>query len=197
MGKVGRPVSEEGEQLQRYASARGCTVKTARAHRAAMDPRWVEFMATDAVSVEASVVPGAGAELRHRREMTEAAFRQWRENSKGYDDAHRQRCGADTLRRWEGAVSRAQARYEASLAAETKLKAQMGMLIPMETVQALQKELTPLATLVRGLKDRVARGIVEPEAREQFFAAFGAAEGAWNAELEELNRKISALLPCF
>jgi hypothetical protein len=129
--------------------------------------------------------------------MTAAALRQWRENARGYDEAQRQKCGADTLRKWEGAVSRAQARYESSLEAENKLKLQLGMLVPIERVQELKRELSPLALLVRGLKDRIARGIIEPEARAQFYEAFAHAEHAWNAEVDMLDRKIAMLLPCF
>lgn len=199
MGRVGRPETEEGAQLARYAAARGCTVKTARAHRAARDERWLSFLESDGNVGESAEpeLPGAGGELRSRQEMTAAALRQWRANVRGYDEAQRQRCGADTLRKWEGAVSRSQARYEACLAAEWRMKTQLGMLVPMEKVQELKRELSPLALLVRGLKDRIARGIMEPEARQQFYQAFGAAEHAWNVEVEELNRKISALLPCF
>lgn len=207
MGKRGRTETDEGARLARYAARVGCTIRSARTHRANNDPRWMEFLAADcgAVAVNAGNVPestvqGAGlvsAELRDRQEMTAAALRQWRENARGYDAAQRQRCGADSLRRWESTVSRSQARYEASLAAETKLKMQMGLLIPFERVKDLQRELTPLALLIRGLKDRVARGILEPGARQQFFEAFSAAEGAWNEEVEALNLKIEQVLPCF
>lgn len=185
----------------------GCTLKTGRAHRAGSDSRWMDFVATDASTLPAPTEQGAGtepgtgtvaaAELHHRQEMTAAALRQWRANARGYDDAQRQRCGADTLRKWEGAVSRAQSRYEASLAAEQRLKTQMGLLIPYESVAGLKRELAPLGLMIRGLKDRVARGILEPAAREAFFQAFGQAERAWNSEVEELNRKIDAVLPCF
>lgn len=208
MRKRGKPVSEEGARLARYCARVGCTTKTGRAHRAANDARWVEFLASDAGEEGAPAETGAGAapapactgghaELLHRQEMTQAALRQWRANARGYDDAQRQRCGADTLRKWEGAVSRAQSRYEASLAAEVRLRTQLGMLIPHERVADLKRELAPLGTLVRGLKDRVARGILEPHARDLFFEAFGSAERAWNAEVEEMNRKIDAVLPCF
>ena len=207
MGKRGKPQTEEGAQLERYCSRMGCTLKTGRAHRAAGDPRWVDFVATDVSTLPAPVDQGAGAapatgtvvtaELSHRQEMTAAALRQWRANARGYDEAQRQRCGADTLRKWEGAVSRAQSRYEASLAAEQRLKTQMGLLIPYENVAGLKRELAPLGLMIRGLKDRVARGILEPEAREAFFQAFGQAESAWNSEVDELNRKIDAVLPCF
>lgn len=207
MRKRGRKETDEGARLQRYAARVGCTIRSARTHRANNDPRWLEFLAEDcgavagnAGNVPEMTVPGAGlvsAELRDRQEMTAAALRQWRENARGYDAAQRQRCGADSLRRWESTVSRSQARYEASLAAETKLKMQMGLLIPFERVKDLQRELTPLALLIRGLKDRVARGILEPGARQQFFEAFSAAEGAWNDEVEALNRKIERVLPCF
>lgn len=215
MGKAGRPVTDEGAQLHRYAARYGCTVRTARTHRANNEPRWLEFMAEEAAGYAGNVAEAedqgagggvalpvapfapAGSELRHRQEMTAAALRQWRENARGYDAAQRQRCGADTLRKWEGAVSRSQARYEASLAAETKLKLQMGMLVPIERVKELQRELAPLGLLIRGLKDRVARGILEAEARQQFFDAFGAAEAAWNSEVDALNEKIAELLPCF
>ena len=199
MGKAGRPVSEEGAKLARYCARWGCSVKTARAHRAGLHPQWVEFMATDGSEEAVQETQGAGAseELRHRQEMTRAALRQWRENARGYDEAQRQKCGADTLRKWEGAVSRAQSRYEASLAAEQKIKVQMGMLIPYEKVQDLKRELGPLALLVRGLKDLVARGIREPDARAQFFEAFRAAESAWDSEVDQLNEKIQRVLPCF
>lgn len=199
MGRIGRPVSPEGARLARYCARYGCSIKTARAHRASTHEQWVDFLATDGSEEAALESQGAGAgdELRHRQEMTAAALRQWRENARGYDDAQRQRCGADTLRKWEGAVSRAQHRYEASLAAEQKMKVQLGMLIPYEKVQELKRELGPLALLVRGLKDLVARGIKEPEARAQFFEAFRAAESAWDSEVEQLNEKIQRVLPCF
>lgn len=207
--KAGRPQSEGGARLARYAARYGCSIKTARAHREGLHTRWVEFVATDggepSVEPESGAGCGAGgsgatgtlAELQHRQEMTQAALRQWRENARGYDEAQRQRCGADTLRKWEGAVSRSQTRYEASLAAEQKLRVQMGMLIPYEKVKELQRELGPLALLVRGMKDLVARGISEPAARAQFFAAFRAAENAWDSEVEQLNEKIQRVLPCF
>lgn len=208
MRKRGKSVTEEGARLARYCERMGCTVRTGRTHRAANDPRWVEFLASDAGAEAVPAETGAGvaaappaagghAELLHRQEMTQAALRQWRANARGYDDAQRQRCGADTLRKWEGAVSRSQARYEASLAAEVRLRTQLGMLITHERVADLKRELAPLGLLVRGLKDRVARGILEPHARDLFFEAFGSAERAWNAEVEEMNRKIDAVLPCF
>lgn len=208
MGRIGRPVTEEGARIERYCARYGCTSKTARAHRAQGHARWVDFLATDAESAQPAASPGAGMEapavgmpggeeLARRREMTEAALRQWRANARAYDEAQRQRCGADTLRKWEGAVSRAQTRYEASLAAEQRLRVQSGLLIPYEAVAELHRELGPLALLVQGLKDLVARGIREPQARAQFFEAFAAAETAWNAEVDALNEKIAKVLPCF
>lgn len=209
MARPGRPKTIEGEQLRRFAKARGFSERAARTHRAAKSAAWLDFLRGDGdccdVGTCDNLAGGAGSasatpetvELQQRRAMTAAAWRQWRENAAAYDAAQRQRCGADTLRKWEGAVSRAQARYEASLAAEGRLKVQAGLLIPFEKVQALQHELAPLAQLVHGLKDMIARGLPEGETRSLFFEAFRNAESAWNLELARINEKIAEVLPCF
>lgn len=179
----------------------GLTVRSARLHRARGVESWQKFVTDAGVAPVAAAAPlatpAAGDDMARAATMKTAAWRHWRALEAAYDKALGHGAGADTLGKYERAVAAAQERYTAAQKAEDDLRARRGLLVPYESVLALQGALEPLGVLFLGLKDRIGAGMAEDAARGAFFAAFEAAMPEWNAGIDHLNESINRLLPCF
>ncbi len=192
---MGRKVTAEGEQLARYAAQHGCTLKTARAHRAAGAESWQAFLL--------QTPPGAGA-VRHEpdtvRKLAEVQADAWRHYTAlvlQYDKAVAQHCGADTLGKFERAVASAQERHAAACRALNTARAEAGLLVPMERVEQFVSFLEPLGELWDSLRDLVGARIREPEAEKAFYTAFESVADEWDAQVRALGEKMQTVLPCF
>ncbi len=183
----------------------GLTVRSARSHRAKGVESWQKFIATAPASVcvlasPSVAVPAPTADVDDQvraSAMKDAAWQHWRALESAYNKALGHGAGADTLGKYERAIAAAQERYTAAQKAEEDLRARRGLLVPYESVLALQGALEPLGVLFLGLKDRIGAGLADDEARGAFFSAFEAAMPDWNAGIEHLNESITRLLPCF
>lgn len=190
MGKRGRPESEESAVLKKYAARMGVCLKTARAHREQGLASWQEF------------VSGAGRRDRGdalaRLEIVQSdAWRQYELLIEQYDRAVANKCGPDTLGKYERAVRSAQDRYEAATVAVNRQRTESGRLIPYESVQGFLQALEPLGELYDSLKDLVGSKIKDPHAESLFYRAFEASADEWDAAVDSLSKKIQEVLPCF
>ena len=188
MGKRGRPESEDGAALKRYAARMGVCLKTARAHREQGVASWQQF-ATGAGG-------GVGA-LSRLETAQEDAWRQYELLVAQYDRAVANKCGPDTLGKFERATRSALDRYEAATVAVNRQRTEEGRLIPYESVQGFLQALEPLGELYDSLKDLVGSKIKDPAAEAAFYQAFEASADEWDAAVDTLNHKIRAVLPCF
>ncbi|MBR2126944.1 MAG: hypothetical protein IJ943_09455 [Akkermansia sp.] len=197
---MSRPKTEKGDLLERYAAHMGLTVRSARLHRAKGVESWQTFMAAACPALAAAPsgeTSASGDDLARAATMKAAAWRHWRALEAAYDKALGHGAGADTLGKYERAVAAAQERYTAAQKAEDDLRARRGLLVPYESVLALQGALEPLGVLFLGLKDRIGAGMADDTARGAFFAAFESAMPEWNSGINHLNESINRLLPCF
>ena len=190
MGKRGRPESEESAVLKRYAARMGVCLKTARAHREQGVDSWQQF------TTGAGCDGGADA-LTRLETAQQDAWRQYELLVAQYDRAVANKCGPDTLGKFERAVRSALDRYEAATVAVNRQRTENGRLIPYESVQAFLQALEPLGELYDSLKDLVGSKIKDPHAEALFYSAFEASADEWDAAVESLNHEIRKVLPCF
>lgn len=193
MGIRGRKESVDGAVLKRYAERCGVCLKTARAHRERNDGAWREFIKGEHV-VEAKPVIGVVERLK---KVQADAWRQYLSLVAQYDRAVENKCGPDTLGKYERAVRSAQDRYEAASAAVERARTAAGMLVPYEKVKALSAAVEPLGELYDSLKDIVGGRIKDPAAEAVFYKAWEASADEWDELVEKLNAKIAEVLPCF
>ena len=195
MGNRGRKATEDGALLKRYAGRYGVCLKTARAHRERNEGAWRSFVQSEAV---APVVDAPSATGVARLEKVQAdAWRQYLSLVAQYDRAVDNKCGPDTLGKYERAVRSAQDRYEAAIVAVERARETAGMLVPYETVKAFAQAIEPLGEFYDSLKDIIAGRMKDPVAEDIFYKAWDASAAEWDELVEKLNKKIASVLPCF
>ncbi len=174
-----------------FAQLHGYAARTARAHRARKSDEWLAFLRGKR---KASVIAVTSPDVLRSRELTEAAYSQWRELS----DKHSNQIamsGDRNIAILERAVGMAQKRYHEAVLKYEDLQKARGLMIPAERVRALRRELEPLAELILQLESNIA-GRLPEHMRLEFAACFKSVVPAWNEGIKAKDAFIEELLGC-
>lgn len=203
-----KKTQEEAQLIRDFAAAHGCSVRTARNYRC--DPRtgqpreeWLSWLRSKGRRAAAEVgvpkIVGLATvpmnELEKARTARDRAFENLQELQSAADRARRD--GDDArIALMTRAVRDAQRSWEQASAYADKMAERAGVMIPVENVRALQRQMIdPLGMLVRGLKEQIASHI-PPQHRPSYYRAFDAVIPTFNTRLSELDKNLERLLIC-
>lgn len=192
---------EEAELIRAFAKERGITPRAARYYRrdknrdGAPRPEWVEFLrARGRKPGSGSAAPSAQmTELEKARVARDRAYVNLQRMQSAADAAAHDGDDARLALMSRGARD-AQRAWEMASAYADKLAEKAGVMIPVENVRAIQRELIgPLGDALRAYRNNIA-GRVPPAWRPQLFAAFTAENHNLDSAINEIDSRLEALL---